>query len=50
MIVEFYQVGQSENEFDSKYGVSNVSIYDWIREYNQTNPSESEPSTMYEIA
>lgn len=38
MIVELYHAGQSVSELVSEYGVSDVSIYNSIRESKHINP------------
>jgi len=39
-IVELYRSGQSVNHLSSEYGVSNISIYKWIK---QLSPVEISP-------
>jgi Transposase and inactivated derivatives len=50
MIVRLYHAGQSVSELVSEYGVSDVSIYNWIREYKHINPEDSESPTMKEVS
>ena len=50
MIVELYHAGQSVSELVSEYGVSDVSIYNWIREQKHINPEDRKSPTMKEVS
>lgn len=41
-IVELYQAGSSVNHLSGEYGVSNVTIYKWIKEFSPSEESGSE--------
>ena len=46
-IVELYQSGNSVNQLASEYGVSEVTIYKWIKQF--TPVSQEYPMTPIEI-
>lgn len=47
-IVDLYNAGNSVNHLSREYGVSNVTIYKWIKELSPINVSEKEQITPKE--
>jgi transposase len=39
-IVDLYHSGSSARELSSEYGVSDVTIYKWVKEYTPIGPGE----------
>lgn len=49
-VVELYQTGTPVRELSSEYGVSDVTIYKWIKAYTPTENAEGESVTPDEIS
>lgn len=47
-IIDLYNTGSSVNYLSRKYGVSNVTIYKWIKESSPIKVSENEEITSKE--
>ena len=47
-IVDLYQSGSSVSYLSSEYGVTNVTIYNWIKELSPVKVSEKEEITSKE--
>jgi len=41
-IVDLYQAGSSVTYLSRKYGIANVTIYKWIREFSNVKVSDTE--------
>jgi len=50
MVVELYHSGQPVRGLSSEYGVSEVSIYRWIKDYTPVDPSNQDALTPKEVA
>ena len=50
MVVELYHSGQSVRNLSSEYGVSEVSIYKWIKDFTPVDSSDKDSLTPKEIA
>ena len=50
MVVELYHSGQSVRDLSSEYGVSEVSIYRWIKDHTPVDPSNKDALTPKEVA
>ena len=48
MIVELYHSGSSVSDLEREYGVSNVSIYNWIKDYSEIKIDENTKITKKE--
>ena len=46
-IIDLYNTGSSVNYLSREYGVSNVTIYKWIKESSPIKVSENEEITGY---
>jgi len=49
MIVELYHSGSSVSDLEREYGVSNVSIYKWIKDYSEIEIDEDTKITKKEM-
>ena len=49
MIVELYQTGSSVADLSREYGVSNVTIYKWIKQYSEIEIDENTTVTKKEM-
>ena len=49
MIVELYQTGSSVTDLSREYGVSNVTIYKWIKQYSEIEIDENTTVTKKEM-
>ena len=49
MIVEFYQTVSSVADLSREYGVSNVTIYKWIKQYSEIEIDENTTVTKKEM-
>jgi len=49
MIVDFYHSGSSVKELSSEYGVSDVTIYKWIKDLTPIEGSDGKEITPKEI-
>lgn len=47
-LVDLYQAGSSVSYLSREYGVSNVTIYKWIKEFSPIKVSEKEEVTSKE--
>jgi transposase len=47
-LVDLYQAGSSASYLSREYGVSNVTIYKWIKEFSPIKVSEEEEVTSKE--
>ena len=47
-LVDLYQAGSSASYLSREYGVSNVTIYKWIKEFSPIKISEGEEATSKE--
>lgn len=47
-IIDLYNTGSSVNYLSREYGVSNVTIYEWIKESSPIKVSENEEITSKE--
>ncbi len=50
MVVELYHSGQSVRDLSSEYGVSEVTIYKWIKDFTPVDESDEESLTSKEVA
>lgn len=50
MVVELYHSGKSVSELSSEYGVSEVSIYKWIKDYTPVDPTDKDGLTPKEVS
>lgn len=50
MIVDLYHNGQSVKDLSSEYGVSEVSIYKWIKDFTPVDESDNNSLTPKEVA
>jgi len=48
-VVELYHSGSSVKDLSSEYGVSDVTIYKWIKAYTPVKGAEGKPVTPKEI-
>ena len=48
MIVELYHSGSSVSDLEREYGVSHVSIYNWIKDYSEIKIDENTKITKKE--
>ncbi len=49
MIVELYHSGSSVSDLEREYGVSHVSIYNWIKDYSEIEIDEDTKITKKEM-
>ena len=49
MIVELYHSDSSVSNLEREYGVSNVSIYKWIKDYSEIEIDENTKFTKKEM-
>ncbi len=49
-VVDLYHSGNSVKDLSNEYGVSEVTIYKWIKAYTPIEGSEGKPVTPKEIA
>jgi len=49
MIVELYHSGSSVSDLEREYGVSNVSIYKWTKDYSEIEIDEDTKITKKEM-
>lgn len=50
MIVELYHSGQSVRDLSGEYGVSEVSIYKWIKDFTTVDSSDKDSLTSKDVA
>ncbi|HSH25554.1 MAG TPA: IS3 family transposase [Massilibacterium sp.] len=50
MVVELYHSGQSVRDLSSEYGVSEVTIYKWIKDFTPVDDSDKDSLTPKEVA
>lgn len=50
MVVELYHSGQAVRDLSSEYGVSDVTIYKWIKDFTPVDTSDKESLTPKEVA
>mgnify|MGYP001195759274 FL=1 len=50
MVVELYYSGQSVRDLSSEYGVSDVTIYKWIKDFTPVDGSDKDSLTPKEVA
>jgi len=50
MVVELYHSGQSVRNLSSEYGVSEVTIYKWIKDFTPVDGSDKDSLTPKEVA
>ena len=48
-VVELYQAGQSVRDLSSEYGISDISIYKWIKAYTPISRLEEEKVTPHDL-
>lgn len=46
MVVELYHSGQPVKELSNEYGVSNISIYKWIKTYSSITSIDEDKNEM----
>ena len=49
MIVELYHSGSSVSDLEREYGVTNVTIYKWIKDYSEIEIDENTTVTKKEM-
>ncbi|SDK65409.1 transposase [Halanaerobium congolense] len=49
MIVELYHSGSSVSNLEREYGVTNVTIYKWIKDYSEIEIDENTTVTKKEM-
>ena len=50
MVVELHHSGQSVKDLSSEYGVSEVSIYRWIKDFTPVDSSDKDSLTPKEVS
>jgi transposase len=50
MIVDLYLTGSSAKELSSEYGVSEVTIYAWVKKYSPIQTEDGSSITADEVA
>jgi transposase len=50
MIVDLYNSGSSAKNLSSEYGVSEVTIYEWIKKFSPIHTEDGSTITVDEIA
>ena len=50
MVVELYHSGQSVRDLSSEYGVSEVTIYKWIKDFTPLDETDKDSLTPKEVA
>ena len=50
MVVELYHSGQSVKDLSSEYGVSEVTIYKWIKDFTPVDETDKDSLTPKEVA
>jgi len=50
MIVDFYNSGSTAKELNSEYGVSEVTIYTWIKKYSPLQTEDGSSMTADDLA
>ena len=48
-IVDLYHSGSSVKDLSSEYGVTEVSIYQWIKDFSSNQQSDSDGATSKDI-
>lgn len=49
MVVELYHSGQPVKQLSSEYGVSEVTIYTWIKIYSPITPVDEDEMTLEDL-
>ncbi len=49
MVVELYRSGQSVKQLSSEYGISDVTIYKWIKKYSPISEIQDEVITPADL-
>lgn len=49
MVVELYRSGQSVKELSSEYGVSEVTVYKWVKTYSPITSVDEDEMTLEDL-
>lgn len=50
MVVDLYHNGQSVKDLSSEYGVSEVTVYKWIKDFTPVDENDNNSLTPKEVA